>query len=74
MFSNNYHYVLLSYTKTLLHQCLINALSTCVLFILLMQSLNGTQFLNITSLPLLTTPGASAVTDIVPLKTIYASL
>ena len=47
------------------------ALSTCVLFISLIQSVNGAQFLNITFLLLSPAPPA---TDIVPLTSIYASL
>ena len=52
------------------------ALSICVLFISLMQSVNGSQFLNTTSLLLLLFrlyPACSAI-DKVPLKIIYASL
>ena len=51
------------------------ALSICVLFISLMQSVNGSQFLNTTSLLLLFRlyPACSAI-DKVPLKIIYASL
>ena len=44
------------------------ALSICVLFISLMQSVNGAQFLNITSLSLLPPPAANAATDIDYLK------
>ena len=50
------------------------ALYTCVLFISLMQSVNGAQFLNITFLPLFPPPAANAATVIVPLRNIYASL
>ena len=51
------------------------ALSICVLFISLMQSVNRAQFLNTTSLSLLFgfAPTRS-VTDIVSLTSIYASL
>ena len=53
-----------------------SALSTCILFISLMQFVNGAQLLNITFLLLLF--GAAAVpvllTVIVPLTSIYASL
>ena len=52
------------------------ALSICVLFISLVQSVNAAQFLNTTSLFLLF--GAAAFfafgTPIVPLKVMYASL
>ena len=53
-----------------------SASSIWVLFILLIQLVNGAQFLNITFLFLLV--GAAAVpvllTDIFPLRSIYASL
>ena len=48
-------------------------LSTCVLFIVLMQTAHGVHFLNITSLMSLSVLATSAVTDVVPLTTIYAS-
>ena len=50
------------------------ALSTCVSFILLMQSVNRGKLSNITYLLLLPSPAASATTDIFPLTSIYASL
>ena len=49
-------------------------LSVCVLFILLMQSVNGVQFLNTTSLSLLFAPALAAavfLTDIVLLVCIH---
>ena len=52
-------------------------LSVCVLFISLMQSVNGAQFLNIKSSLLLfgfAAGGCTASIDIFPLKTKYASL
>ena len=52
-------------------------LSTCVLFILLMQSVNGAQLLSITFLFVLFAASAAAVvsaTDVVALTNIYASL
>ena len=42
MFSNKYHYILLNYTLTLLHKCLGHYVG--VLFISLMQSVNGAEF------------------------------
>ena len=53
------------------------ALSTCVLFISLMQLMNGAQFLNVTFLLVLFALASAAVellTVIVPLTRIYASL
>ena len=53
------------------------ALSICVLFISLMQSVNGAQFLNTTSLSLLfgcAAGGGTGAIVIVPLASIYASL
>ena len=52
------------------------ALFTCVLFILLTQSLNGAKFLNITFFPTLFRTGAFPVFDIVrvPLTCIYGSI
>ena len=50
-------------------------LPICALFISLMQSVNGAQFLNTTSLLLLfALSPACAATVIVPLTSIYASL
>ena len=46
---NNYHYILSDYTLASLHQDLFT-LSTCVLFISLMQLVNSTQFFNIIGL------------------------
>ena len=54
-----------------------SALSTCVLFISVMQLVSGAQFLNITFLLLLFTAVTAAVvfgTVIVPLTSMYASL
>ena len=50
------------------------AFSICVLLISLMQSVNGARFLNTTCILLLPLSAANAVTVIVPLATIYASL
>ena len=51
------------------------ALSICVLFVSLMQLVNGAQFLSITFLSqLLATPAAIATTDKVPLTSMHASL
>ena len=50
------------------------ALSICVLFISLMQLVNGAQFLNTIYVLLHPPPGANAATAIVPLNSIYASL
>ena len=53
------------------------ALSISLLLILLMQSVNGTQFLNTTSLSVLFASAPATVvfsTDIVHLTSIYASL
>ena len=72
MFLNNYCYILLNYKSVSLHQCLYY-----YLFISLMQSVNGAQFLNISFLlPLFATAGGATMfgTDIVPLKSIYVSL
>ena len=49
------------------------ALCICVLFISLMQSVNGAQFLNTTFLLFQLSPACAAI-DIVPLTSIYASL
>ena len=49
-------------------------LSICVLFISLMQLVNGAQFLNTTCILLFPPPTANAATVIIPLKGIYASL
>ena len=50
------------------------ALSICVLFILLMQSVNGRQFVNTTSILLFSLPAATSATVIVQLTSIYGSL
>ena len=50
------------------------ALSICVMFISLMQLVNGAQFLNITYLSLLPSAAVTTATDLVPLISIYASL
>ena len=53
------------------------ALSICVLLISLIQLVNGAQFLNITSLLILSAPAPAAAVLailIVPLTKIYASL
>ena len=47
------------------------ALPTSVAFISLMQSVNGTQFINVTLIP---SPAVKAVTYIIPFASIYASL
>ena len=51
-------------------------LRICVLFISLMQSVNGAQFLNTTSVPLVFAAGAAAMfgTVKVPLTSTYTSL
>ena len=72
MSSNKQHCILLNYTQALLHQ----SSSICVLFISVMQSVNRTQFQNITFLLLLFTaiPAAAMFeTAIVLLTSIYAS-
>ena len=74
MFLNNYHYILL-YTGITISISLV--LSTCLLFISLMQLVNGAQLLNITlSLVLFAAAPAAAVllTVLFPLASIYASL
>ena len=48
------------------------ALSICVLFISLIQSVNGVQFLNTTCILLFPSSAANAATVIVPLTSIYA--
>ena len=50
------------------------ALSVCVLFFSLTHSGNGTQFLNITCILLLSLPAANAATVIILLTKIYVSL
>ena len=48
------------------------ALSICVLFISLMQLVNGAQFLNTTCIPLFSLTTANAAIVIVPRTNIYA--
>ena len=48
------------------------ALSICVLLILLMQLVNGAQFLNTTYILLSPPPAATSATVIVPVTRIYA--
>ena len=48
------------------------ALSICVLLILLMQSVNGAQFLNTTYILSSPPPAATSATVIVPVTSIYA--
>ena len=50
------------------------ALSVCVLFISLMQSVNGAQFLHTNCILLFSSPAATSATVIVPITRIYASL
>ena len=50
------------------------ALSICVLFISLMQLLNGAQLLNTTCLLLFSPPAANVATIVVPLTNMYTSL
>ena len=50
------------------------ALSNSVLLISLMQSVNGTQFPNTTSIQFFPPPAANSATVIVPLRSIYALL
>ena len=50
------------------------ALSICVLFISLIQLINGGQILNTTCISLFPPPVVNAATVIVPLASIYASL
>ena len=71
MFLNNYHYILLNYTLTLLVRW--RASSTCGFVILLMQLINGKQFLNVIFLSTLFAVAVFA-TVIVTLTNIYASL
>ena len=65
MFLNNYCYIDISTSIS-------SALAICVLFISLMQSVNGAQFLNITFLLLLfgftAAGGGTGTIDVVPLK------
>ena len=50
------------------------ALSICVLFVSVMQSVNGAQFLTTTCILLFPPPAADAATVIVTLTSVYASL
>ena len=73
MFSNKYSIKLYIGITT----SMFLALSTCVLFVSLMQSVNGAQFSNITFLLKLFAAAHSAALfalDIVPLTSIYVSL
>ena len=61
MILNNYHYIILDHTLTLIHQFL-NVLPNCVLLYLLKQSVSGAQFLNSTFLvAVFATEAAAAV-------------
>ena len=73
IYLNNYRYILLK-LHTGISTPLSLALSTCVLFISLMQSVNEEQFLNVAFLPLFPPPAAISVTALVPLTSIYQSL
>ena len=83
-FSNLYFSYVRDYEVTLallyigITTSMLLALTFCVFFISLMQSVNGAQFLNTTSISLLlfATAGPTALfeTVIVPLTSIYASL
>ena len=75
MLLNNYCYILLIYIGVTISIHL--ALSTSVLFMSFIQSLNATQFLNITFLFVLlaSAPAAAVLLNyIFPLTSIYASL
>ena len=50
------------------------ALPNCVLFISLMQLVNGAQFLNAICIRLFPPPAATCATVIVPVTSIYASI
>ena len=67
MFLNNYLYILLNET---LHASMFLALSIFVLFISLIQCVNGAQFLNTTWI-FLFPPPANAENVIVPLRSIH---
>ena len=78
MFWNNYQYILSNYILAILYQISL-ALYIYILFISVLQLINGAQFLNITSLFLSSTclaassaPASGIV--ILPLKIVYASL
>ena len=76
MFLSTYHYIPFHYSLALYHQ---DHLFTCVLFISVMESVKGAQFLNIASLLFLlaalagssATPPARVIST---LTSIYASL
>ena len=72
MVLNNDHFILLNYTLTLQHQDLLHYLLACDLFRHYIQSLNSTQFLNITCLLFLSACLAAAVA--LPLKAVTALL
>ena len=75
MFFNNYHYFIKLYIDITTSMYL--ALCICVLFISFMQSVNGAQVLNITSLLLLfgfTAGGGIGAMVIVSLPSTHASL
>ena len=75
MFLNNYRYSIRLYIG--INVSIYSALSMWVLFVFLMQLVNGIQFLNITFLPVLfaEVPAAALLlTVIFPLTSIYASL
>ena len=70
IFWNNYRYIVLNYTPASQHLDLLH-------YLLLMQSVNSAQFLNITSLFLLSPSffyRSASVTVIVPSASMYASL
>ena len=72
MSSNKHRYILLNYAYALLYQIFEHHLLVyCLLFIWIMQSVNGAQFLNITFLLVLFTAAPAAVvfgTVIFPLR------
>ena len=71
MFFNNYHYILSGITISI-----YSALSMWVLFILVMELVNGVQFLNITFLLILFAAAPAPVlllTVIFPLAIVYGS-
>ena len=72
MFLNNYHYSIKLYIGITTLMSL--ALSICVLFISLMQLVNGAQFLNTNCILLFPPPAGDAATVLVPLTSIYKSL
>ena len=76
MYLNGYRYILfyILYLYISITISMSLALSTCALFISLMQSVTGGQFLNIICLPLFPPPSANAATAIVPFTNTFASL